>query len=69
MADKTEVTKYWFTCTKFTVRVDVNAKGMIVWTAPITRRFIGQPLANLEKWVGACTVLPLRDIPYNKEKI
>ena len=33
-----------------TVRVDVE-RGIIVRAAPIVRRFIGQPLVNLERWM------------------
>ncbi len=36
-------------CPKFTVRVAVHA-GVIVEAAPMVRTFIGQPLANLERW-------------------
>jgi hypothetical protein len=43
--------KYWLTCTRFTVQVNTNDTGIIVWAAPITRGFIGQPLGNLFAWM------------------
>jgi len=30
--------------------VETDEKGRIVWAAPIVRRFVGQPLANLVRW-------------------
>ncbi len=43
--------KYWVSCTKFTVQVNVDDTGKIVWAAPIVRQFVGQPFANLERWI------------------
>jgi hypothetical protein len=34
-----------------TIRVDVDARGIIVAAAPIARRFIGQPARNLGNWL------------------
>lgn len=44
---------YWVSCKKFTVGVITLGRGSqaeICETAPITRKFIGQPLSNLAKW-------------------
>lgn len=41
---------WWVSCNLFTVRVATNAQGYICEAAPIVRRFIGQPFANLERW-------------------
>jgi hypothetical protein len=41
-----------------TVRVHVDAEGKITWAAPIVRKFIGQSLRNLERWMGV-TAVPL----------
>jgi len=46
------VVKYWLSCHRFTVQVNTDMAGIIVWTAPITRKFIGQPLTNLLGWCG-----------------
>ncbi len=43
--------KYWASCVKFTVLVVVDERGYIIDTAPITRRFIGQPFTNLKRWM------------------
>jgi hypothetical protein len=46
------MTNWYYSCPKFTVLVKTDATGTIVWAAPIVRRFIGQPLSNLERWQG-----------------
>jgi len=51
--------KYWVTCCAFTVQVDVDDAGVIVFAAPMVRRFLGQPLDSLVQWarrIGACKV-------------
>jgi hypothetical protein len=32
------------------VRIGVDEARVIRWAAPLVRKFIGQPLANLERW-------------------
>lgn len=44
------VEEWWFSSDKMTVSVSVE-NGIIVATAPITRKFIGQPLDNLVRWM------------------
>jgi hypothetical protein len=44
---------HWVSCTAFTVRVETDAGGRITWAAPIVRKFVGQPLANLLRWAGS----------------
>ena len=46
---------YWVSSNKMTVCVDVDG-GVIVKAAPIVRKFIGQPLANLVRWLNADVV-------------
>lgn len=41
--------KWWLSCQMFTVQVNTQ-DGVITWAAPIARKFIGQPLSNLERW-------------------
>lgn len=41
--------KWWVSCPVWTVQVN-TADGIILSTAPVTRRFVGQPLANLVRW-------------------
>lgn len=38
-------------CNKFTVQVDLDENGLIVWTAPITKRFVGQHVSRLKEWM------------------
>lgn len=42
---------YWLSSESMTVGVEVNEKGTITSTPPIVRKFIGQPLKNLVKWM------------------
>jgi hypothetical protein len=44
--------KYWLACERFVVQVNTDDAGNIVWTAPIVRKFVGQPLTNLLRWIG-----------------
>ena len=49
--------KWWFSCRAFTVQVETDERNIITWAAPIVRKFIGQPLANLERWQKTKAVL------------
>ena len=40
---------WWFSCKKFTVRIVVR-DNLSVESAPVTRRFVGQPVVNLKTW-------------------
>lgn len=40
---------WWVSCPQFTVWVQTS-NGIILDSAPIVRRFIGQPLINLIRW-------------------
>jgi hypothetical protein len=51
--------RFWISCRIFTVKVNVE-DGVIVQAAPIVRKFVGQPLANLLKW-QKCRVVDLDD--------
>ena len=43
---------YWYLSSKqMTVGVETDKTGRIVNSAPIVKKFIGQPLANLEVWM------------------
>jgi hypothetical protein len=42
---------WWLSSLKMTVGVETDKNSKIVNTAPITHKFIGQPLANLESWM------------------
>ena len=59
--------EYQIDCQKFCNSVKVDDNDIILETAPIFKKFIGQPLSNLTFWVqkkfGYCT---LKEI--NKEK-
>lgn len=45
------IRKCVFSCSKFTVQLDIDEEDVIVKAAPIVRKFIGQELTNLEDWV------------------
>lgn len=53
---------YWLSCNKFTILVVVNIFGDIMDTAPITRKFVGQPFENLKKWAGKFGNLKIEEI-------
>lgn len=50
--------RWWISSERFTVQVNTDERGIIVWAAPIVRRFVGQPLANLARW-AKCAPVPL----------
>ena len=52
----------WISCPEFTVLVETDESGVIRKAAPIVRRFIGQPLANLQRW-KRCDTVRLPDLP------
>lgn len=43
------ITRHWISCARFTVEVETDG-DKIVRAAPIVRKFLGQPLANLLEW-------------------
>lgn len=43
---------YWLSTTKMTVGVRIDSDGVIRETPPVVRKFIGQPLANLRRWMS-----------------
>lgn len=43
--------KGWFSCRDFTIQVNVDDAAKIVFAAPIAKRFIGQPLGNLVRFM------------------
>lgn len=51
--------KYWLSCSRFTVQVNVDERNIIIWTAPITRKFVGQPLTNLLRWCAPYELVDL----------
>lgn len=46
----TVYTLRWFSNSKMTVFVE-EEDGIIIDSSPITRKFIGQPLDNLKRWM------------------
>lgn len=45
------MTEYWVSCKWATGYVSVNDKMEILNTAPVWKRFIGQPINNLLRWL------------------
>jgi hypothetical protein len=41
---------HWVSCNSFTVEVKVDERGVIVWAAPLVKRFLHQPIGNLLNW-------------------
>ena len=46
-----EVHSFWLVSPKATVRVVTDAAGRITEAAPLVRKFLGQPLENLQYWM------------------
>ena len=44
--------EWWVSSEKMTIFVRTDQWRMILECAPISKKFIGQPLANLTKWLG-----------------
>lgn len=42
---------YWLSSERMTICVDVDSGNVIRRCSPIVRVFIGQPLANLRRWM------------------
>lgn len=43
--------KWWISNPNFTCEVETDASGILIATAPVWKKFKGQPLANLERWL------------------
>lgn len=41
---------YWYSTTAWTVQVDADENDIVTFTAPILRRFAGQPRVNILSW-------------------
>jgi hypothetical protein len=41
---------HWVSSNSFTVEVKTDERGVIVWAAPLVKRFLGQPIGNLLNW-------------------
>lgn len=48
--------RYYLSSPRFTVQVNVDADGIIRWTANVTQKFVGQPMSNLVRWSKADVV-------------
>ena len=44
--------EWWLSSNRMTISVSVDRNETIVDAAPIVRKFIGQPLQNLIRWMG-----------------
>ena len=56
------IRKYWVSSKIMTIQVNVDQNNVIVFIAPVARRFIGQPIMNLVGWLrksGAAAIKPL----------
>lgn len=50
VTEKEKVTRWWFSSKKMTVVVHERS-DTIIFTSNITRKFIGQHIDNLERWM------------------
>ena len=60
----------WVSCSKMTGTVDIREDGIITRTSPIFKKFAGQPIDNLRKWMGKLGEYKEEDIseePTNEE--
>lgn len=48
-----EVRWVWVSNPRMTVAVRLDEQGRIVESAPIVRKFIGQPFSNLFRWMNS----------------
>lgn len=48
-----KILKFYLSSRIFTIQVNVNEGGTIVWTAPVAQKFVGQPFSNLIRWSHA----------------
>lgn len=54
--------KYWLSSNRMTVEVIVDFDGKICKAAPIARKFTGQPLENLVRWMENQTGFRMEEI-------
>jgi hypothetical protein len=60
--------RLWVSCPKFTTLSEVDPDYVITWSAPFTRRFVRQPVANLVRWAekfGPTVISGWRTEPVN----
>ena len=50
---------YYVVGRRFVAAVIVNGDGIIIGAAPILKKFVGQPLSNLNRWSQVLTVSKL----------
>jgi len=43
---------YWLSCAKFTIQVEMDQDNVIVFTAPIVKKFVGQEFDCLVEWMA-----------------
>lgn len=61
--------EYQLTCPRFTVWVQTDTnRGTITDAAPLIRRFIGQPLVNLEWWAYGFGEIRLLTLDVTRER-
>lgn len=62
-------TVHWISTKMWTVEVKVDDKAKIVWTAPLVRRFLGQPIGYLLNWAIPFGGLRHQSWPAPKRKV
>lgn len=64
------MTKWWVSCTHATGQVNTEAdkagRDIIVFVPPVWRKFMGQPLGNLMRWLDAKFGTVTSEIELNK---
>lgn len=46
------MSRYWLSSRRLTTTVTVSPSGLVIESAPITHRFVGQPFNNLVRWMS-----------------
>jgi len=56
------VRHFWFSSKRITIYVGCDARGRVVDTAPVARRFIGQPINHLANWMRSQDVFEWHEL-------
>lgn len=60
-----KIKSYYVSCDIFTIRVDVDEDDIIVYTADIAYKFVGQPFKNLKKWIRKFPPVRIEELNVN----
>ena len=61
--------KCWISCRSFTIQANCNERGIVVFVAPIAKKFKGHHLSNLLQWAesfGDYQSVCLKSVPVER---